>query len=76
MWNLLESELKHAGLTMSQVTESGVLPGILKQSGFQVLDDMYAAIGYGGYTAIKAVNRIRSEITGGFYCGLRCFWPV
>ena len=57
-----ESELKHAGLTMSQVTESGVLPGILKQSGFQVLDDMYAAIGYGGYTAIKAVNRIRSEI--------------
>ena len=57
-----ESELKHAGLTMSQVTESGVLPIVLKQSGFQMLDEMYAAIGYGGYTASKAVNKVRNEI--------------
>ena len=57
-----ESELKHAGLTMNQVTDSGVLPGVLKQSGFQNLDEMYAAIGYGGCTAVKAVNRVRSEL--------------
>ena len=30
--------------------------------GFQSLDEMYAAIGYGGCTALKAVNRIRDEL--------------
>ncbi|MDE6880671.1 MAG: ACT domain-containing protein [Oscillospiraceae bacterium] len=57
-----ESELKHAGLTMNQVTDSGVLPTVLKQSGFQALDEMYAAIGYGGCAASKAVNKVRSEL--------------
>ena len=57
-----ESELKHEGLTMGQVTDSGVLPVVVKQSGFQTLEELYAAIGYGGYTASKAVNKVRSEI--------------
>ena len=57
-----EAELKHAGLTMSQITPSDVLPAILKRVGFQSLDEMYAAIGYGGYTSLKAVNRIRDEL--------------
>ncbi len=57
-----ESELKHAGLTMSQITSSDVLPVILKKLPFHTLDEMYAAIGYGGYTALKAVNRIRDEL--------------
>ena len=57
-----DSELRHAGLTMGQVTDSGVLPAVLKQSGFQTLDEMYAAIGYGGYTAAKAVNKVRNEV--------------
>src|SRR5699024_7347912 len=30
-----EAELKHAGLTMSQITPSDVLPAILKRVGFQ-----------------------------------------
>ena len=57
-----EAELKHVGLTMSQITASDVLPSILKRVGFQSLDEMYAAIGYGGCTALKAVNRIRDEL--------------
>ncbi len=57
-----ESELKHAGLNMNQITPPDVLPAILKRVGFQSLDEMYAAIGYGGYTALKAVNRIRDEL--------------
>ena len=57
-----EAELKHAGLTMNQITPPDVLPAILKRVGFQSLDEMYAAIGYGGYTALKAVNRIRDEL--------------
>ena len=57
-----ESELRHAGLTLSQVTPPDVLPSILKRVGFQSLDEMYAAIGYGGCTALKVVNRIRDEL--------------
>jgi len=57
-----ESELKHVGLSLSQVTAPDVLPNILKRVGFQSLDEMYAAIGYGGYTALKAVNRVRDEL--------------
>ena len=57
-----ESELKRSGLTISQVTAPDALPNILKRVGFQTLDEMYAAIGYGGYTSLKAVNRIRDEL--------------
>ena len=57
-----EAELKHVGLTMSQITASDVLPSILKRVSFQSLDEMYAAIGYGGLTALKAVNRVRDEL--------------
>ena len=57
-----ESELRHAGLTLSQVTPPDVLPSILKRVSFQSLDEMYAAIGYGGLTALKAVNRVRDEL--------------
>ena len=44
------------------MTPPDVLPSILKRVGFQSLDEMYAAIGYGGCTALKAVNRIRDEL--------------
>ena len=57
-----ESELKHVGLTMSQITASDVLPSILKRVSFPSLDEMYAAIGYGGLTAQKAANRVRDEL--------------
>ena len=57
-----EAELKHVGLSLNQVIAPDVLPNILKRVGFQSLDEMYAAIGYGGYTALKAVNRVRDEL--------------
>ena len=56
-----ESELKHAGLTINQVTAPDVLPSVMKKLPFKTLDELYAAIGYGGFTALKAVNRIREE---------------
>ena len=56
-----ESELKHVGLTINQVTASDVLPTVLKRLPFKTLEELYAAIGYGGYTAVKAVNRIKEE---------------
>ena len=39
-----------------------VLPPPLKKVGPGTLDELYAAIGYGGMTAQKAVNRIRDEL--------------
>ena len=57
-----EAELKHCGLTIRMVTESDILPTLLKRVSYPTLDDMYAAIGYGGFTAQKAVNRMRDEL--------------
>ena len=57
-----ESELKHLGLTVAQITAPDVLPSILKRVSFQTLDEMYAAIGYGGLTSQKAANRVRDEL--------------
>ena len=36
---------------------------LLKKLSFENWDDMYAAIGYGGLTATKAVGRIRDDVT-------------
>ena len=38
-----------------------LLPQLLKKLSFETLDDMYAAIGYGGITAVRVANRIRDE---------------
>ena len=57
-----ESELKHAGLTMAQFTAPDVLSSIMQHLPFKSLDEMYAAIGYGGFTAVKAVNRVKDEL--------------
>ena len=57
-----ESELKHFGISLGEVTGDELRPVLLKKTGFGNLDDMYAAIGYGGFSAQKAVNRIRDEL--------------
>ena len=57
-----EAELKHCGLTIRMVTESDILPTLLKRVSYPTLDDMYAAIGYGGFTAQKAVSRMQGEL--------------
>ncbi|WP_297870069.1 bifunctional (p)ppGpp synthetase/guanosine-3',5'-bis(diphosphate) 3'-pyrophosphohydrolase [uncultured Oscillibacter sp.] len=57
-----EQELKHAGLSMKDVTAADSLPILLKKVSYGSLDEMYAAIGYGGFTAQKAVSRMRGEL--------------
>ena len=57
-----ESELKHVGLSLAAITAEDVLPFILKKVRFGTLDELYAAIGYGGMSAQKAVVRIKDEI--------------
>ena len=60
--SMFESELKRAGIQLASITGEDVLPHLLRKVGSGSLDDLYAAIGYGGMTAQKAVNRIRDEL--------------
>lgn len=57
-----ESEMRRAGLPLSITIDPEVSPQLLKKLSFDNWEDMYAAIGYGGLTALKAVGRIRDEI--------------
>ena len=57
-----ESEMKRVGLPLTSVTDPELEPQLLKKLSFDNWDDMYAAIGYGGLTAAKAVGRIRDDI--------------
>ena len=59
-----EAELKHIGLSMAAITASGdVLDAMLKKVRFSSLDELYAAIGYGGMSAQKAAVRMKDELT-------------
>ena len=57
-----ESEMRRVGLPLSITIDPEVSPQLLKKLAFDNWEDMYAAIGYGGLTALKAVGRIRDDI--------------
>ena len=57
-----ESEMKRVGLPLTVLSEPGLEAQLLRKLAFVEWDDMYAAIGYGGLTATKAVGRIRDDI--------------
>ena len=57
-----ESEMRRLLLPLSALSDPELGPQILKKLAFDSWDDMYAAIGYGGLTATKAVGRIRDDI--------------
>ena len=57
-----ESEMKRVGLPLSAITDDSLEQHLLKKLSFACWDDMYAAIGYGGLTATKAVGRIRDDV--------------
>ena len=57
-----ESEMRRVGLPLSITIDPEVGPQLLKKLSFDNWEDMYAAIGYGGLTAVKAVGRIRDDI--------------
>ena len=57
-----ESEMKRVGLPLTATTDPELEAQLLKKLSFDTWDDMFAAIGYGGLTAAKAVGRIRDDI--------------
>ena len=59
---MFESELKRLGLTIAIITQEHMLPHVLEKIRFNSLEEMYAAIGYGGASAQKCANRAREEV--------------
>ena len=59
---MLEDELRHNGLTLDDVSDDAIAGPILKRFSFTCMDDMYAAVGYGGLTATRAANRLRDAL--------------
>ena len=57
-----EAEMKRLLLPLPGAMEDDLQKNLLKKLAFDNWDDMYAAIGYGGMTAVKAVGRIRDDI--------------
>ena len=57
-----EAEMRRLLLPLSALSDPELEPALLKKLAFDSWDDMYAAIGYGGLTATKAVGRIRDDI--------------
>ena len=57
-----ESEMKRMGLPLTVLSDPDLESHLLRKLSFADWDDMYAAIGYGGLTATKAVGRIRDDI--------------
>ena len=62
--SMFESELKHVGLSLGAITANAdLLDILLKRVRCGQLDELYAAIGYGGLSAQKAAARIKEEMT-------------
>ena len=53
-----EAEVRHMGLSLADATREDILAPILKKTSFAGIEDMYAAMGYGGISVQKVVNRI------------------
>ena len=60
--SMLEDELRHQDLTLDKVLDEEIITPILKRLSFANVDDLYAAIGYGGVTAQRVANRLRDEV--------------
>ena len=58
---VVEREIRKTGFQPAQLLRDELLEVVLKRYNFNTLDDIYAAIGYGGLSAGKIVPRLRDE---------------
>ena len=59
---MFESELRHSNIQPSEIIRDEALAKVLSRIAFKTLDELYAAIGYGGISAQRVVNRIKDEL--------------
>ena len=57
-----EGELRRLSIDPAIVQTEEVQAPMLKKLGYDTLDDMYAAIGYGGITTVKVLNRVKDDL--------------
>ena len=57
-----EAELHRLGIDPAVLQDEEIRTLVLSKLSFDVMDDLYAAIGYGGITSFKAVNRVKDEL--------------
>ncbi len=58
---LIDRELKRVNLTHNQLFRTEWVNMLCKKYSFSSLDDIYAAVGYGGLTVNKVVGKLREE---------------
>lgn len=59
--DMIDKELKRVNLTYSQLFRTEWVEMLCKKYGFSCLDDIYAAVGYGGLTVNKVIAKLREE---------------
>ena len=59
---MFEAEFRRAGLSSAYLSDEELIQTCVKKLAVTSLDDMFAAIGYGGLTCTRAVNRFKDEI--------------
>ena len=59
---MLEDELKHNGISTDDAFAEEIITPIMKRLSYNALDDLFAAIGYGGVAVTRIVNKVRDEL--------------
>jgi GTP diphosphokinase / guanosine-3',5'-bis(diphosphate) 3'-diphosphatase len=59
--DMIIGDIKKTGFTYQQLTRSDFMETAIRKHSFSSLDDMYAAVGYGGVPASKIVGRLKDE---------------
>lgn len=57
----IEKELKHANIVLNEHEMAELVNSVLKKKSYPTLDDLYAAVGYGGVQMWKLMPKIREE---------------
>ncbi len=57
-----ERELRRVGIPLATVLQEDIQAAVVKRMAFSTMDDLYASIGFGGTTCLKAINRFRDEL--------------
>jgi len=59
---MFDAELRHANIQATDILRDDVLTKVLARAAFKSLDELYAAIGYGGISAQRVVNKLKDEL--------------
>ncbi len=58
---ILERELKKSSIPLTFIDDKNLISGLIRKYGFNNIDDLFAAIGYGSTNAARFVTRFKTE---------------